>query len=325
VAAEPGVLCLGNIVFDILVRPADRLEWNTTHWVESIAEQLGGNGANTAYALAVLGAPVRLVSSVGRDAAGDFVLARLREAGVDLNAVTRSDAPTATTVGLVNSSGDRLFLHRPGVSAEAFAGPVEFSPALVAGMGHFHLGNPFALPAVRPHAAETLRRARAAGLTTSVDTGWDSAGRWLADLAPALPYIDLLFANADEERRLGGARELRRMGTGAVVVKRGAEGCAVFSAEAEFTSPAVPAPVVDTTGAGDCFAGAWLAARARGLGLQECARFANATAALSIQHLGATAWGEAVRDARQAALRTTPAASTGTPAGSPPGSPPPKP
>jgi hypothetical protein len=296
VEALSGVLSAGNIVFDILVRPVERIAWNTTTWVDSIERHMGGNGASTCYALGKLGVPVRLIGMVGRDAFGDELLARLASAGVDLGAVSRSRGPTATTVALVNSQGDRFLLHRFGASAEAFTEPVEFSPALREGLSHFHLANAFALPQLRRQAAEVLRRARAASLTTSVDTGWDAQGRWLEDVGPCLPHTDLLFANQDEACRLSGledpgaaARRLRQLGAASVVLKLGGGGCAVFTAEAELRVPAFEVQAVDTTGAGDCFVGAFLAALHRGRSYEEAARFANAVAALSIQQLGGTA------------------------------------
>ena len=290
-----GVLCAGNMVFDILVWPVEGLAWNTTTWVESIEQHLGGNGANTAYTLGRLGVPVRLLATAGRDSFGDLLLARLAGAGVDLGAVVRVEAPSATTVALVNAQGDRFFLHRAGASREAFASLVEFSPALVSGLSHFHVGNPFGLPHMRRHAGEVLRRARAAGLTTSVDTGWDQDGRWLADLGPCLPYTDLLFPNEAEARRLAGlddvaaaAGRLRELGAGSVIVKLGADGCAGFTPDGSFHVPAFQVQPRDTTGAGDCFVGGFLAALHRGRSFEEAARFANAVAALSVERLGAT-------------------------------------
>ena len=289
-----GVLCCGNIVLDILVRPVDQLVFNTSLWVESIEQQLGGNGASTAFALGTLGVPVRLLGVAGRDPFGEFALARLSRAGVELGAVGFSESPTATTVVVVNSRGDRMLLHRPGASEAAFHQPVEFHAPIPEGMSHFHLANPFAFPRFRPHAAETLHRARAAGLSTSLDTGWDALGRWIEDLGPCLPFTDLLFVNADEARLLTGMNEpagaawrLRELGAGAVVVKLGAGGCRVLAPEANFAAPAFEVPVIDTTGAGDCFAGGFLAALHRGASLEEAARFANAVAALSIQFVGA--------------------------------------
>ena len=290
-----GLLCYGNMVMDILVRPVDRIAWNTTTWVEAVEQHMGGNGANTSYAAAVCGAAVRLVSVAGRDAFGDRLLSELAGVGIDVAHVRRTEGPTAATVALVNSAGDRLFLHRIGEGAEAFD-PPESDSAISEGMSRFHLANLFSLPGLRRRGSEILRGARGAGLATSVDTGWDSEDRWIEDLAPCLPWTDLLFVNQDEALRLGGApdirdaaRRLREAGARTVVVKLGAQGCAVFGEEDELRSPAFEVEVVDTTGAGDCFAGAFLAALERGSGLAEAARFSNATAALSVQRLGATA------------------------------------
>jgi sugar/nucleoside kinase (ribokinase family) len=189
-----------------------------------------------------------------------------------------------------------LLLHRPGAAADAFPEALEFDDALTAGMSHFHLANLFALPLLRRHAGETVRRAREAGLTTSLDTGWDSRGRWIEDLGPCLPHTDLLFVNHDEAKKLGSAedstvaaRRLRELGAGTVVLKLGPRGCAVFTAEGERPVPGFAVRALDTTGAGDCFAGAFLAALRRGLAIEEAGRFANAEAALAIQQLGATA------------------------------------
>lgn len=290
-----GVLCTGNCVFDILVRPVDRLSWGATTWVENIELHLGGNGANTSYTLARLGTPVRLLSSVGRDSLGDELVSRLRAAGVDTEFVSRSAAPTPATVALVNSAGDRLLLHRPGASAEAFPGLIEFTPSIVEGISHYHLANVFALPSFRPHAAETLHRVREAGLSTSLDTGWDALGRWIEDLGPCLQWLDLLFVNEDEARMLTGntdpaeaAEALIRLGAREVIVKLGRRGCAVFSRDGDIRVPGFHVEVTDTTGAGDCFAGAYLAARQRGCPRQEAARVANAAGALAVRQLGAS-------------------------------------
>jgi sugar/nucleoside kinase (ribokinase family) len=317
--AVPTVLCTGNIVYDILVRPVDEWRWGTTTWVETIERRLGGNGASTSYALARLGVPVRLLSAAGRDSSGDELLALLGEAGVMVSEVARLDAPTATTVALVNSAGNRLFLHRPGASAEAFAAPLDFAPALLDAVSHFHLANVFALPSMRPHAAATLQRARQAGLTTSLDTGWDALGRWLDDLAPSMAQADVVFVNEDEARMLTNeagaaeaAAELLRRGAGRVVVKLGARGCAVFSADGGFHVPAFEVEAMDTTGAGDCFAAGYLAALQRGWSHEEAARFANAVGALAVQRVGAVA-GVLTWEESESWMRTAKVAGVGGP------------
>ena len=270
--------------------------WGATTWVESLEHHLGGNGGSTCFTLARLGVPVRLVALLGADSFGDLLASELHSVGVDTRFVTRSAAPTAATIALVNSTGDRLFLYRPGSSNEAFAEPIDFEAHReTSGLSHYHLANYCALPRLRPQAADFLRRARAAGFTTSLDTGWDSTGRWIEDLRPCLPHTDLLFANEDEARLFSGDRPapeaaawLLDHGAGCVVIKLGGKGCYVLNRETKLRAPAFAVEAVDTTGAGDCFVGGFLAALHRTNSLENAARFANAVAALSVQRLGAT-------------------------------------
>ncbi len=250
-----GVLCCGNLVVDILVRPVDRFPWGTTTLVETIEQHLGGNGASTSYTLGKLGTPVRLLGMVGADAFGDLAVHKLAAAGVDTAWIARSAAATATTVALVNSSGERMFLHQLGASSEAFAEPIQFTTEVTRDMSHFHLASVFGLPKLRPQTADLLRRAREAGLATSVDTQWDTLDRWMADLAPCLPFTDLLFMNEDEARMLTGTSEparaavvMQERGARTVVLKRSGRGCAVFGPGITIECPAFDVPVVDTTG-----------------------------------------------------------------------------
>jgi sugar/nucleoside kinase (ribokinase family) len=305
-----GVLCCGNIVVDISVRPVEQFNWGTTTWVDSIEQNLGGNGSNTSYALGRLGVSVRLLGMVGRDPFGELALSILRSASVDLAFVGRSQASTTTTICPVNAEGNRLFLHRVGSSAEVFPEPIEFTPAMLAGMSHFHMANLFALPQMRRRVPESIRRAHEAGLTTSLDTGWDARGRWLEDIAGCLQYVDLLFLNQDEARMLSGssdpdqaARHMQALGASDVVIKLGAEGCAVFTSDGAARFPAFDVDVIDTTGAGDCFVAGFLAALSMGRCYQEAARFANAVGALSVQKLGAIN-GVRTRAETEAWLRT---------------------
>lgn len=199
-----GVLCSGSIIFDTLVQPFEESAWGTTTFVESMERHVGGNGANRARALAILGTPVRLLGALGEDAQAEFILEQLRNAGVDTSQIARMPAPTAATIVLVNRRGDRQFLHRLGVSALAFERPVEFTHDLRRGMAHYHLASLFILPHMRIHGAEVLRRARAAGLTTSLDTNWDAEGKWMHSLRPCLEGLNILFMNEDEARMVTG-------------------------------------------------------------------------------------------------------------------------
>ncbi len=290
-----GVLCCGNIVYDTLVKPVDELHWGRgTTFVGSIHYRGGGNGANTSRTLAILDIPVRLLSVVGADEQGEFALRRIKDSGVDITHVQQVAAPTAASIVLVNSSGERKFLHRPGASREGFAEPVEFTDKLCAGMSHFHLASFFVLSRLRAHGPEVLIRAREAGLTTSFDTNWDPDNGWMNTLAPCIPYLDMLFMNEDEASMItghsdpaSGAAVVLRRGLPVCVMKLGSRGCGIYTADRELICPAFDVDAKDTTGAGDCFVGGFLAARQRGASLAEAGQFANAVAALSIQEIGA--------------------------------------
>jgi sugar/nucleoside kinase (ribokinase family) len=290
-----GILCAGNISWDILARPVDEFRWGTSTWLEEFIEDMGGNGSNTSYTLARLGVPVRLLGMVGRDERGDRLLAKLSEAGADTSGVKRSIQPTTTTVCVVNSKADRLFLQRVGSSLEAFAEPTDFTGETGHAASHYHQANLFSLPNLRRNSLDQMRRAREAGFTTSLDTGWCTDGRWMETLEPALPYTDLLFVNEDEARMLTGhvepqkiAAVLRDHGATDVVVKLGARGSVVFRGSEVTVVEPFAVKTVDTTGAGDCFAGGFFAAVYRGWSYAEAARAGNAVGALSVSRLGAT-------------------------------------
>ncbi|MBV9404903.1 MAG: carbohydrate kinase family protein [Acidobacteriaceae bacterium] len=288
------VLCCGNIVYDTLVRPVEELHWGRgTTFVESIEYRAGGNGASTSRALAILGVPVRLLSVVGADEQGRFILDKLQRAGVDIVGVEQVSAPTAATVAMVNSTGERKFFHRPGASAVGLAAPVFFQPVR-SQFVHFHLASFFVLPRLRARGPEPLIHAREAGWTTSFDTNWDPEDGWMQTLEPCLPYIDVLFMNEDEARMITGAddpktgaRVVLGRGTRTAVMKLGRRGCAIYTDDSEILCPAFEVKAKDTTGAGDCFVAGFLAAWKHGASLRESGRFANAVAALTVQHIGA--------------------------------------
>lgn len=304
------VLVAGNISHDILVRPVEEFRWGTSNWVEQFQEDMGGNGSNTAYAMARMGVGARLLGKVGADGRGDGILAKLNGAGVDTQWVERAVDSTTTTVVIMNRAGDRQFIQYVGAAKEVFVEPFSFPAPVVARMTHYHQANIFALPNLRKHGGEQMRRAKEAGLATSIDTGWATDGKWVETLAPAFPYCDLLFVNEDEARATTGREEpegmvegLRALGAGAIVLKLGARGCVVYEDGASTHVPAFTVDVVDTTGAGDCFAGAFFAALHRGMSLVEAARVGNAMGAMVVSRLGATTgvtdWEQTLRFAAQ--------------------------
>jgi len=288
------VFCVGNAVADILARPVDHLAPpGTSQRLDDAALGPGGNSINTGIALARLGVGVRIAAAIGDDRFGQFLRERVRAEGIDDSSlVTLAGAKTSTSIVLVQATGERRLLHLRGVSA--YFSDQNLDWGLVAGARLFHYASAFALPAFDGAPLErTLKHARELGCLTSVNICWDVQGRWLPLLQPALARTDFIFPNREEGQQLTGeseptaiARRLRTRGVKTVIVKLGAAGCFVESPEGFFTSPGFAVHPVDTTGAGDCFAAAFLAAICRGHSLAEAARFANAAGALATLGMG---------------------------------------
>ncbi len=244
----------------------------------AVQVQPGGKGANQAVAAARDGAAVAMAGAVGRDGAADTALAGLVAAGVDLSRVVRTDVSTGAAAICVDPAGRNQIAVGTGANAVARAGQVE--DALLGAATTVLLQ-------MEVDAAETanlIRRARTAG------------ARIVLNLAPAaaldgLDLLDWLIVNEVEAAwlaRLQGcvptaAGLHAALGTG-VVRTLGAQG--VEAEPGGYRVPAHPTTVVDTTGAGDCFAGVFAAALDRGHDVRTALHRANVAAGLSCARAG---------------------------------------
>ncbi|MFF1419636.1 carbohydrate kinase family protein [Streptomyces sp. NPDC058280] len=265
------LLVIGDVVTDVVARYRTPLAHGTDTAAE-IRTLPGGAGANAACWAARTGcADVRLLARVGTDAHG-WHEERLRQAGVRAHLVVDDRAPTATVICLVDASAERTLLTDSGASL--CLSPADWSPSLLDGVARLHLsGYLFFSDVSRRLAVTALRSARERGVPVSVDPA--SAG-FLKELGTdrflaAVEGVETLLPNADEAGLLTGltdaadaAAELSRR-VPVAVVTLGALGALVAEAGVvRARVPPVPARAVDSTGAGDAFTGAFLAARLAG-------------------------------------------------------------
>ncbi|MFC8790994.1 carbohydrate kinase family protein [Streptomyces cinereoruber] len=265
------LLVVGDVVTDVVARHRAPLA-PATDTVAEIRTLPGGAGANAAcWAVRSGAGEVRLLGRVGTDAA-DWHERALRAAGVRPLLVRDAEAATATVIALVDASAERTFLTDSGAALRL--SPADWSPELLDGVARLHLsGYLFFADPSRETARRALRDATGAGIAVSVDPA--SAGflttlgvdRFLA----AAEGAEVLLPNADEARVLTGCSEPERAAAELsrrfplVVVTLGAAGALVAEGGAVAARAAAP-PVrpVDSTGAGDAFTGAFLAARLAG-------------------------------------------------------------
>lgn len=294
----PQVICFGLLVADCVTAPVDALpERGTLALVERVELHVGGCAANTAIALAKLGASVGILGGVGADGLGDFVRGTVEAAGVDVRGVKRlPGAPTAATVVCVHTDAERTFLHTPGANARFIASDTDWGAA--AGAGIFHIAGAQLMGALEKEngIVQVAQEAKNRGMIVTLDTVMNPESLGMAALAPALPFIDWLLPSESEAAVLTEktdaaqqAEAFRSAGAKNVAIKRGAAGCAVFPDTGEaFTVPPFPVSAVDALGAGDAWVAGFLLGLLRGWSDRETARFANAVGACAVTGFGAT-------------------------------------
>jgi sugar/nucleoside kinase (ribokinase family) len=253
---------------------------------------LGGAAAICAAGLGKLGCEVAFLGVVGRDLWGDYCLQELNRARVDTSMVLRHSAlATGVTVSL-STSEDRALVTYPGTIESL--GEEAFGPTVFQGFDHLHVSSYFLLSGLVPSLAALLARARAEGLTTSLDPGFDPAERW-AGLHGVLAHVDLFLPNAIELRELTrrqepltGLQDLASATT-RTVVKLGSAGAATLEDGALLAVPAFPIDAQDTTGAGDSFDAGFLHAWLQGWPLKTCLAWGAAAGALATRGAGGSA------------------------------------
>ncbi|MFF1704200.1 carbohydrate kinase family protein [Streptomyces sp. NPDC058252] len=289
------LLVIGDVVTDVVARHRGPLAAGTDT-AAAIRTLPGGAGANVACWAAHSGcADVRLLGRVGADAAA-WHERELVACGVRPLLVVDPEAPTGTVICLVDTgaSAERTFLTDSGASLRL--APEDWSPALLDGVAHLHLsGYLFFSEPSRALVSVAQESARARGVRVSLDPA--SAG-FLTELGvdrflELVEGVDVLLPSRDEAYLLTGlpdpadaAAKLSRH-VPLVVAKQGADGAVVArSGTVRAHVPALPATPRDTTGAGDAFTGAFLAALLGGAEPEEAAAEGCGAGATAVERVG---------------------------------------
>jgi sulfofructose kinase len=278
------IICVGHAALDFVYRieafPPVPTKVRSLEHIESG----GGMAANAAATIARLGAPVELWSRTGADSAGRRIHAFLEQEGVDIRYVrTYEGARSSTSAVIVDGKGERLIVGERdhAMSMDASWLPLEriAGAAAVTSDLRWVEGTRAAFGA-----------AREAGVPTLLDADLGGGGSLeeflcLADYAIfSGPALDRFGAGDDAERL---ARVLA-LGVKHAGVTRGADGYTWATRDGQSGhQPAFATEIIDTTGAGDAFHGAFAWALAGGHAPGNCARIAAAVSALKCRRLGA--------------------------------------
>ena len=299
-SARRRILLIGDVMTDVIVRPEGPLARGSDRRA-AIALEPGGSAANQATWLASFGVAVDLVARVGA-ADVEVEAARLAEAGVTPRLVGDPERPTGRLVALIDPSGERSFFTDRGAN-EALAA-ADIPDALIAGASMIHLsGYSFFAPCPREAVLDVMRRA--GGTPVSVDP---ASAEFLREVGPR-QFLEwtrgaaILFPNDDEAAVLASSSDhetqCARLAAAypLVVLKRGANGVEAAAGAARWRIVAPKVEAVDTTGAGDAFVAAFLAARLQGAEIDSALKRAVTAGAEAATRVGGRPRGDIVRPA----------------------------
>lgn len=256
------ICTLGDLLLDVVVRLDGPIAEDTDTYGRTRVGP-GGQAANVAAWVAALGGRARFVGKRAADPAGRMLAHELKRRGVEI-AGPEAELGTGTVVSIASVDGKRTMLTDRGVSPDF--GPDELEKDWLAGCERLHLpAYSLVVEPIRAAAVQGAALAPRVSVDLSSTTAIEAAGvEQFRGLLGGLG-ADIVFGNEAEIELLGEVR------AETVVTKRGGRGILVREEGAESEWPAVPAKVVDTTGAGDALAAGFLVGGPE-LGLKAAAR-----------------------------------------------------
>ena len=281
----PKVLNYGSLNVDYVYRVDHIVRPGETIAGQSLAVFAGGKGANQSVAIAKAGAEVMHAGKVGKG--GEWLVERLAALGVDTRFIRTTPDPTGHAVIQVDASGENAIFLFPGTNRQQARAEIDAALAAAPAGSVVLLQNEIN---DIPYIMEEARRRSLAVCLNPAPYGREIA-------AYPLDLLDMIVFNETEGEGLTGCAEpdailsalAARLPKAILILTLGAQGVVCRApAGAVVRVPAVRARVVDTTAAGDCFIGYFLAAHLRGEPLRQCLETACKAAAICVSRPGAS-------------------------------------
>lgn len=284
------VLGLGVCTLDILSLVEHFPNGDEVQRAAALSLQGGGPVATAIAALARLGAKTAMCDSLGDDWRAKLIRDEFMQLGVGIEHLQVHENHTSSTACILvrQADGARAIVYSPGSAPDLDEGSLPWD--VIRSVKFIHLNG--------RHWAACLaaaRFARSCGVKVSFDGG---AHRYRPEMQDLIPFCDVCIVAQDFAEKFSGRRDISaaagailRQGPNLVVVTAGLDGSWVFPADSgAFHQPALRMPsVVDTTGCGDSYHGAFLFGMLNGYSLADCAALASGAAALNSQALGGRA------------------------------------
>jgi sugar/nucleoside kinase (ribokinase family) len=281
------IIGIGLACLDILVRTSELPTWEKGVRLSQLAIEGGGPVATGLVAAQRLGAHTAMIATYGNDRLGAIKLQTLTENGVDIRHMALRPGPEnqVVLVAVKEETGDRIFSGFMD-SENLPITPAELDYDFVTSAKLLHLDG--CNPDAAIEAAQWMRRL---GKPVMLD-GSSTTDPIPTSMKHLVSLADVLICGAGfgsaltgEKDLLRAAEAMRKMGPGIVVQTEGKDGCYTLTREEFFHTPAFQVNVLDTTGAGDVFHGAYLVGLLHGWSPLQNALFSSAVAALKCTQL----------------------------------------
>lgn len=281
------ILGLGGVSIDLIGTVARIPDWDEVEYIAEHQKQQGGMVATAMAAVSRLGGNAEFIGGIGQDELGMYALQCFQKSEIHTERVKCfPEQSTAFTFVIVDEhSGKKAFFHYKGVQNNAELGiqDIDFT-----GVQFLHLDGFWFDTALR-----TARHAKEQGITITLDISPNNNNPQITELFQVADYIipSYIFARrfTGEHDPFRAAQHFLQYGAKAIILTQGEEGCFVQTQEEAYHLPAFTVPVIDTTGAGDTFHGAFLVGLSKEYELRQTVIFASAVAALKCTKLGGQA------------------------------------
>ncbi len=286
----PGVVGFGALNLDKIMLVDKIPSAEEEGYVISTELHPGGSAANTMVGIARLGLRAGCIGKIGDDDEGETIISDLDKNHVETRGIMRSTGRSGSALSLVDTSGRRALLIDSGVNDEIIDADID--PDYLRQFDILHMTSFVCRSGTSPLQAQ-ITSALNTDISVTLDPGHLYAQRGINELKPLIGRCKALLPNEREVRIMTGldpfqgARKLLSLGAEIVVVKMGEKGCYATDGRHEYRIPAVPAKVVDTTGAGDAFNAGFLYGLANQMSLEESATLGVWVASFCIKEIGA--------------------------------------
>ena len=280
------IVVVGSLNMDLVVKTPRHPKVGETILGSEFRTYPGGKGANQAVAAAKLGCPVKMVGRVGNDPFANELLEAISIETFDTEYIIRDpNEPTGVAFITVDQDGHNSIVVAPGANARVSPDDVQAAENAFIGATVLLVQLECPLPAV----VRAIDLAKKHQLQVVLNP---APGQVLG--SDLLGKVDYLLPNQSELALISGEQEMsrainkmRELGVGAMVITMGGEGVLVVDQTSELQRPALDVKVVDTTAAGDAFAGAFAVALTEGYELFDAARWGTIAGALAVTRAGA--------------------------------------